>query len=339
MRVPSPFVLSADKLQILGGTGSPMTIQDNAGLRTGLIDGTVVREIPGSTPIYVRDGSKRPPVGYTFDTGDFSVVLSGSEAHRARAGFFAGNRVFEYDRSGAVPGESDHLFFDGGLSAITPDPEARSVNLLTLSINETDEGMIVIKSLELAQNDSVRLGALESGRATLMSYGRAKQYTVGLEYVSATGRRYFSADSIELVANTSHTFVPDWPNLGTVDLEIIFDLDNDGVSDDTLHVSNDVTGLGHQGSVVVPRTFQLAQNYPNPFAGVTTIMIDLPESGEVALRVFDLLGREVQVFEEGITPAGRHTITLDAGALSAGVYFYRLQAGHFVETKSMIVLK
>jgi hypothetical protein len=335
----SPFALSADKLQIFGSRGSPIVIEDQARRRTGFVDDAVINEIPGSTPIFVRDGSKRPPIGYTLDSGNYSVVLSDSESGDTRAGFFSGNRVFEYDRSGVVAGESDQLFFDGGLSAVNVDPQSKSVNLTTLTSNETDEAMVVVRSLELAPNDSVRLGALVDGRVTLMSYGGAKEYIVGLEYVSETGPQYFSADGVDLAANTSHTLIPDWPNLGTVDLEIVVDQGNDGTPDDTLRISNDVTGLGRQGARLVPGSFRLAQNYPNPFHDVTRITYDLPQPLEVDLRVFDLLGRALLVLDSGMKSAGSHSATFSAESLSAGVYFYRLEAGRFVETKSMIVLK
>lgn len=89
----------------------------------------------------------------------------------------------------------------------------------------------------------------------------------------------------------------------------------------------------------VPDTWELHQNYPNPFNPVSTITYGLLETAEVTLRIFDVLGREVQTLTLGQKDAGRYRISIDAGELSSGTYFYRLEAGDFAETKTMVVLK
>jgi hypothetical protein len=85
--------------------------------------------------------------------------------------------------------------------------------------------------------------------------------------------------------------------------------------------------------------YQLHANWPNPFNPTTTITYDLKESGIVFLRVFDVLGREVAMLVEGDQNAGRHTVTFDGSSLSSGIYFYRLDAGSFTDTKKMILMK
>ncbi|MBM4160475.1 MAG: T9SS type A sorting domain-containing protein [Ignavibacteria bacterium] len=98
-----------------------------------------------------------------------------------------------------------------------------------------------------------------------------------------------------------------------------------------------------------PSDYQLKQNYPNPFspkAGstsgakpVTSLEFRVPSSGFVSLKVFDVLGREVAVLVSEEKSAGEHRVTWDASDLSSGVYLYRLQAGGFVETKRMMLLR
>ena len=89
----------------------------------------------------------------------------------------------------------------------------------------------------------------------------------------------------------------------------------------------------------VPTEYTLSQNYPNPFNPTTTISFGVPRAGLVTVKVFDLLGREVATLLNENHPAGFYEVQLDAGLLSSGVYFYRLQTNDFVATKKMILLK
>jgi len=89
----------------------------------------------------------------------------------------------------------------------------------------------------------------------------------------------------------------------------------------------------------IPKTFELSQNYPNPFNPITEIKYGLPRDCRVRLEVYNILGQKVASLVDGKQKAGYKTVRWDAGALSSGIYFYRLQAGDFVETKKMILLK
>ena len=85
--------------------------------------------------------------------------------------------------------------------------------------------------------------------------------------------------------------------------------------------------------------FRLQQNYPNPFNPLTKIKYEIPAIGNVAIKVFDILGREILTLVNEIKPAGEYEIQFDGGSLSSGIYFYQIKAGTFVETKKMILLK
>jgi len=89
----------------------------------------------------------------------------------------------------------------------------------------------------------------------------------------------------------------------------------------------------------IPEEFNLSQNYPNPFNPATTINFDLPESGEVTLQVFDLLGREVAMLVQDRMDAGYHKITFDASSMASGIYIYRLVSGKFSSTRKMLLIK
>jgi hypothetical protein len=93
------------------------------------------------------------------------------------------------------------------------------------------------------------------------------------------------------------------------------------------------------GPLNVAVEFELFDNYPNPFNPSTTIKFELPTSAHVSLTVFDILGREVSVLVNERRDAGVYEVKFDGSALASGVYFYRIQAGSFVETKRLLLLK
>ena len=88
-----------------------------------------------------------------------------------------------------------------------------------------------------------------------------------------------------------------------------------------------------------PVEFQLSQNYPNPFNPSTRINYALATSSRVVLKVYDVLGREVAILVNGNQDAGYKSVSFNASSLPSGVYFYRLQAGSFVEVKKMLLMK
>jgi len=90
---------------------------------------------------------------------------------------------------------------------------------------------------------------------------------------------------------------------------------------------------------VVPNEFLLMQNYPNPFNPSTLISYKLKETGNVQLKVYNILGDEVATLVNELKPAGNYEITWQAVNLPSGIYFYRLQAGSFTDTKKMLLLK
>lgn len=85
--------------------------------------------------------------------------------------------------------------------------------------------------------------------------------------------------------------------------------------------------------------FQLNQNYPNPFNPITKISWQAPISSHQTLKVYDLLGKEVTALVDEYLPAGSYEVEFNANQLSSGVYFYKLQAGSFIETKKMVLIR
>ncbi len=95
----------------------------------------------------------------------------------------------------------------------------------------------------------------------------------------------------------------------------------------------------HSRTAQAPGSFLLRQNYPNPFNPSTAIGYQLPGNAFVVLRVFDVLGRKVKTLVNERQIAGKHSVTFDASGLPSGVYFYRLEAGSYHDTKKLLLLK
>ncbi|MFA6469428.1 MAG: glucoamylase family protein [Bacteroidota bacterium] len=89
----------------------------------------------------------------------------------------------------------------------------------------------------------------------------------------------------------------------------------------------------------VPVEFSLAQNYPNPFNPATTISYQLSSESNVILKVYDVLGKEIAILVNERQIAGKYSVQFNASQLSSGLYFYKLYASSFTETKKMILTK
>jgi hypothetical protein len=97
-------------------------------------------------------------------------------------------------------------------------------------------------------------------------------------------------------------------------------------------------------ATVLPHTFALAQNQPNPFNPTTAISFALPQTAHVRLTVYNILGQQVRALVDQSLPAGAHTITFDGRdasghELASGIYLYKIAAGDFLQSRKMVLLK
>ena len=92
-------------------------------------------------------------------------------------------------------------------------------------------------------------------------------------------------------------------------------------------------------SFMKPNGFKLEQNYPNPFNPSTTIRFNLPEASIVRLTIFNILGQEIRTLVNEFRESGVNAINFDASGLNSGIYIYKIEAGNFVQTRKMTLLK
>lgn len=102
-------------------------------------------------------------------------------------------------------------------------------------------------------------------------------------------------------------------------------------------ITSNATNINFEKAI--PTEFVLHQNYPNPFNPTTKISYSLPKTSLVQLKIFNLLGQEIRTIVNEEKSAGNYEVNFDASELPSGVYIYKMQAGSFVETKKMILIK
>ncbi len=97
--------------------------------------------------------------------------------------------------------------------------------------------------------------------------------------------------------------------------------------------------VSNEEALQTPYGFELSQNYPNPFNPVTSIQFEIPNTGYISLKVYDMIGREVATLIDKNMTAGEHSVRFDATNLSSGIYIYRLSTGNESMTKKMTLIK
>jgi hypothetical protein len=89
----------------------------------------------------------------------------------------------------------------------------------------------------------------------------------------------------------------------------------------------------------IPDQFELSQNYPNPFNARTAIEYSLPQDSHVRIVIYNLLGQNIETLVDSDQNAGNHLLVWNASNVPTGVYFYRMEAGKFTQTRKMLLAK
>ncbi len=158
-----------------------------------------------------------------------------------------------------------------------------------------------------------------------------KNASIKLVAIVAGGLNYGGADSAPDNTGIKGDAGPDSINNLA---EIKPDKDGNGIPDPTVFITE--AALNNQK---VPAEYKLYQNYPNPFNPTTTISFNLPIRSIVELKIFDVLGRLVEVLADKEMTAGKHSLRFDGSGLASGVYIYTLKSGNFNAAGKLILLK
>jgi hypothetical protein len=336
---PSPFTQEEGVVKVMGFKQADIAIQDGSGNVTGIVDGVLVGDIPGSLPVQVRNGSETPPYGYLLSNDSYILTLDSAGSERMGLTLYTGNRLLSYERWDAASRQTDRIIYHGGMMLANSDPETKSVRFLSIVSETTRDKCIALRGLTLAQADSMSIDNTDSSGLVFRSLGPERMYDLEINLTSASGMSRFVAYGMKIGVNSGHTILPDWSDLEGALLTIYVDHGNDGDVDDTLRVSNGATGSDDLGSLPVPFEYSLAQNYPNPFNSSTTIGYGLPRGCPVLLTLYNTVGQCVATLVQQENAAGYHEVKFDASGFSSGVYFYRLQAGGFVHTRKLLLLR
>lgn len=180
------------------------------------------------------------------------------------------------------------------------------------------------------------------GNQVKISWGVNSEISINRYAVerSSGGSDFVEIGSVAAKGNTDTTArYSYYDNIGNLALAQyrIRQITNDGGQESTPVINFILTGVN--GDHFSPMTFELRQNFPNPFNPATTIQFQIPNSALTTLRVYDILGREISTILNQDLNAGVHKINWDSAHVASGVYFYRLASGKYVDTKKMIVAK
>jgi probable HAF family extracellular repeat protein len=313
----------------------------STGSKIGVINGFVTDEIESGIAIFNKTGNPSDPIGYYLPDDIYSATVSNivDATGRVYMSAFKSNVIYDYSRENANATQMDKFRIDGGFSVISPDTDDKQINLVVIAKLDSSERILFINETQLRQNDSLYITELNQSEFVIKNYGAAKTYGLELNERSSQEQEIFQKDIVTLQANSSQTFLPNWNDLDRSELIVLVDVGIDGTIDDTLTLTNQYTSVDNQGSLLTPNSYNLAQNYPNPFNPTTTIQYSIPQRSNVVLKVYDILGNEVAILVNEEKNSGVYTVSFDGSDLASGIYLYRLQAGSFIETKKMLLLK
>ncbi|MCB0727672.1 MAG: SBBP repeat-containing protein [Ignavibacteriae bacterium] len=176
-----------------------------------------------------------------------------------------------------------------------------------------------------------------------------KERNIYMSYVSRPSGNNYNYAVVKYDNNGVQKWIAEYDNKGNSSINYIYDLALDEYANAlvtgrsngsiaTVKFIQNSTSINPELSIL-PLEYKLEQNYPNPFNPTTQLEYEISQIGFVSLKVYNSLGSEVAVLVNERKPTGKYNVMFDGNNLSSGIYFYRLSAGDFSETKSMILLK
>ncbi|MCP4582115.1 MAG: T9SS type A sorting domain-containing protein [candidate division Zixibacteria bacterium] len=264
-----------------------------------------------------------PALGDIDNDGDLEIFIGGLMTSP-----YWMEILFGFDHEGQPlinwPIELPH---DGGMANINSSPTIAEID------NETETQEILVKTVDnifaLNTNGSLVEGYpyFLSDNSNSATHGPSQAIgdldndgDIDFVFVSISGDVVYVDGSA-----TNHPDYNDWP---------MYKHDSWGTGLYDFEIPTDIREVTQ-----IPATFELAQNYPNPFNAKTSISFTVPDQQRVSIIIYDLLGRKISTLLDEEKPPGTYSINYDASSLSSGIYFYRVQAEDYSESKRMILVK
>jgi hypothetical protein len=289
-----------------------------------------------TTDIWVIDPAHGTPtfVGYTglFNgTQDLQFDKEGN-LYGTSGGDGRISNLISIDQSTGVATVLSSLGFSSvsGLAARIEKPEGSHIGIFPKNVNFNEVMVNSNSALRTVIIRSIGTDTLTVSAITAPALPFSLSKVPSLPAIIPPGEK----DSLEV------TFLPTRVDTFDATITISSDDPDDPAKVISLSGIGVITGLEDDISQAGPPTrFSLHQNYPNPFNPVTAIRYEVPVTGRVSLKIYDILGREVTTLVDGVKTAGRYTVEWNAANLPSGVYLYRMQAGSFTATRKVVLIK
>jgi len=295
----------------------------------------------------MTNGRVNPPVYYKLPYTNYLKVILKDFDPSVQTSFLSfdidSTTSYKIERTDPVQSNQNDIYLidNDYFSFVNSNPVQKRINLLTIiteNLQSKKEKTFDISKFVTIQNDTVFMKK-NNDNLVLKSTGSSKIYTLKLNYIDSLGNKSFYNPSVFLPQNSTHIISPVWDSIKTKPVKIYVDLGNNGTIDDTVFISDTVLTKINNTNIEIPANYKLYQNYPNPFNPSTVIKYDIKFDGLVTLKVYNILGKEVASLVNELKQAGGYEAKFNGSNLGSGVYYYRLQAGDFSETKRMLLLK
>lgn len=331
----------SEYLQFYNIFSSSIMIKDSKGKTIGFDDSVAFNDLEKGIPIISANGVYQPPIGYFLPEDTYHIEMNNYSDSLSFFEVFSDSTIYNYSRKNSRSTEKDYLTYDNGISFANRENILKVINLEAI-INEGNSNKIYQTfDIKISSNDSIKINRYKNDQLALDNFSQDKIYRLRIISISADNEATFEHSDINLYVNSRHIINPDWENLKDKPIKIFIDENINDIIDDTLFIENQYTGIEEklENILTFPTMYELMQNYPNPFNATTTIQFGLPIATNVKIEIYNMMGQHLETLLESWKPAGFHSIKLNAQNMTSGIYIYRIQAGDFVQTKKMILLK
>ncbi len=338
---PSAQIISP--MTVFTAPGTEAVIVSPSGDSAGFAGGRAFENSVNITALIPKTGAPHPPIGYRMNDGPHAATLGNFAGPTSDISVVYDDAIYEYERANAAAGEVDRFSFARGLAVVNVDTILKHIHLRTVVVDTATETEFDVLHLDLLYGDSVRMEKLDSVSMSLENYGGPKSYDLEVQTSSPLGSWTFRHPAVQVEGNSTQRLVIADDTLGAV--KILIDLGNDGSVDDSVLVTNEVTGVDQDDDAGVPDSYALQQNYPNPFNPTTEIRFDIPVASVVRLTIFNILGQEIGRLVDGHLDAASYVAHWDASGYGNGIYYLRLEADAVggsrmhIQTRKMALVK